>query len=218
MKQADHPLAAVLARHQRRTIFQRGPALGREHGIGFGEHLPVDGDVLGHRKARERTVGCEGGQMLRLFPGQTAAEAASAAPQLHRHQVVVGLRQSGAGKTHQHAALFDPGVEPLADLRRQRADVRQHDHRQFLIEKLRDRLLRGNPAVAEPHVGEWSERTGEIEDRCEQRLRGVAGRAACNSDRPPAPSFVEQLHGARRSLARDFKARDIVAQLDRKVE
>src|SRR5207248_8239715 len=29
--------------------------------------------------------------------------------QLHRHQIVVGLRQSGAGKTHQHAALFDPG-------------------------------------------------------------------------------------------------------------
>ena len=80
--------------------------------------------------------------MLRLLPGQAAAEAAAAAAQFHRHQVVIGLRQTRPGKAHQHAALVDPRVDAFADFRRQRADIGQHDHRQLLIEKLGDRLLR----------------------------------------------------------------------------
>jgi len=165
MEQDHHSLAAMLAGDERRAVFERSPALGREHGIGFGEHLPADGDVLGDRKAGERTVGGEGGQMLRLLPSETAAEAAPTTPQFHRHQIVVGLRQARAGKTHQHAALFDPGGQTLADLRRQRADIGEHDHRQLLVEELRDRLLRGDAAIAQPYVGERSERAGEIEDR-----------------------------------------------------
>ena len=76
-----------------------------EHRVGLGQHLPVDGDVLRHRQAGERAVGGEGGEMLRLLPGQAAAEAAAAAAQLHRHQIVIGLRQARAGEAHQHAAL-----------------------------------------------------------------------------------------------------------------
>ena len=90
--------------------------------------------------------------MLRLFPRETAAEHTAAAAQLDRHQIVVGLREAGAGKTHQHAALLDPGVEAVADFRRQRADIGCHDHRQFLVEELRDQLLR-RAAVAEPDIG-----------------------------------------------------------------
>ena len=109
MEQADQSLAAMLAGHERRAVFQRGPAPGREHGIGFGEHLPAHGDVLGHDEARERTVGGERGEMLRLLPGQAAAERAAAAAQLDRHEIVVALREPRAGEAHQHAALVDPG-------------------------------------------------------------------------------------------------------------
>ena len=205
MEQADHALAAMFAGDQRRAVFQRGPALGREHRIRFGQHLPVDGDVLRHGKARERSVGGEGSQMLRLFPGQAAAEDASAAAQFDRHQIVIGLRQTRAGETHQHAALFDPGVEALADFRRQRADIGQHDHRQLLVEELRDRLLR-RAAVAEPHVGERRQRAGQIEGRGQQRLRGVAGRAADDADRRAAASACRAVAPRRRSVRRQFPA------------
>ena len=106
-----------------------------EHGVGLGQHLAGDGDVLRHGKPGERAVGGERGEMLRLLPGQAAAEAAPAAAQPDRHEIVVGLREAGAGEAHQHAALLDPGVEALADFRRQRADIGQHDHRQLLVEE-----------------------------------------------------------------------------------
>ena len=157
------------------------------------------------------------GEVLRLFPGETAAEAAAAAAQLHRHQIVIGLRQARAGKAHQHAALLDPCADAFANFRRQRADIGQHDHRQLLVEKLRDRLLR-RAAIAEPHIGERRQRAGEIERRCQQRLRGIVGRSADDADGAPAPALVEQLHRAGRSFAGDFKPRDVVAQFDRKIE
>ena len=142
---AEQSLAAMLAGDQRRAVFERGPAPGRKHRIGLGQHLPAHGDVLRHGEARERTVGGERSEMLRLLPGQAAAERAAAAAQLDRHEIVVGLRQPRAGEAHQHAALVDPGREPVADFRRQRADVGHHDHRQLLVEELRHRLLRRAP-------------------------------------------------------------------------
>ena len=126
----------MFAGDQRRAVLQRGPAPGRQRRVGFGQHLPGDGDVLRHREARERPVGGERRELLRLFPGQAAAEAAAAAAQFDRHQIVVGLRQPRAGETHQHAALLDPCVEALANFGRQRADIGQHDHRQLLVEEL----------------------------------------------------------------------------------
>ena len=207
----------MLAGDERRAVFQRSPALGGEHRIGLGQNLPVHGDVLGHGEARERTVGGEGGQMLRLFPGQAAAEDAAAATQFHRHQIVIGLRQTGTCETHQHAALIDPCVESLADFRRQRADIGEHDHRQPLIEELRDHLLR-RAAVAQPHVGERRQGAGEIEGRCQKRLGGIAGRAGDDADGAPPPSLVEQLHRAGRSFARYFQPRNVVAQFDGQIE
>ena len=181
MEQADHALAAMLAGDERRAVLQRGPALGCEHGVGLGQHLAVDGDILRHNETRERTIGGERGHVLRLLPGQAAAERASAAAQLDGNEVVIGLREPGPGETHQHAALLDPGVEPVADFRRQRADIGHHDHRQPLIEELPDHLLR-RAAIAEPDVGEWRQRAGEIEGRRQQRLRGVAARARHDAD------------------------------------
>ncbi len=199
MKQAYDSLAAMFAGDERRAVLQRRPALGREHRVGFGQHLPADRDVLRHGEARERAVGGERGQMLRFLPGQAAAERAAAAAQLDRHQVVVALRETRAGKAHQDAALVDPGGQALAKFRRQRADIRHHDHRQLLVEKLRDRQLR-RAAIAKPHIRERRQRPRQIEDRRQQRLRGIAGRAADDTDRPAPPSLVEQLHRAGRSL------------------
>jgi hypothetical protein len=115
MKQGHDTLAAMLAGDQRRSIFQRGPAFRRQHRIRFGEHLPVDGDVLRYRQAGERSVGGEGCEVLRLFPGQAAAEAAAAAAQFYRNQIVIGLRQTRPGKAHQHPALLDPRTDAFAD-------------------------------------------------------------------------------------------------------
>ena len=76
----------------------------------------------------------------------------------------------------------------------------------------------GAPRVAEPHVGERRQRAGEIEGRCQQRLRGIAGRAADDADGAAAPALVEQLHRAGGAFAGDFEPRDVVAQFDRQVE
>ena len=166
MKQAYHTLAAMFAGYQRRSILQRGPAFRRQHRVRLGEHLPVDGDVLRHGKTGKWSVGSERSEVLRLFPSETAAEDASAAAQFYRHEVIISLCQARAGKTHQHPALLDPRRQTLANLGRQGADIREHDHRQFLVEKLRDRLL-WRAAIAEPHIGERPQRTGEIERRCQ---------------------------------------------------
>ena len=155
--------------------------------------------------------------MLRLLPGQAAAERAAAAAKFHGHEIVVALRKPWTGETHQHAALVDPGVEAFADLRRQRADIGHHDHRQFLVEELRDHLLR-RALVAEPHVGERRQRAGQIEGRGEQGLRGIAGRARDDADGAAAPALVEQLHCAGGALAGNLQPRDVVAQLDRQIE
>jgi hypothetical protein len=50
MEQAHQALAAMFTGHQRRAIFQRGPAFRRQHRVRLGQDLPVDGDVLGHGK------------------------------------------------------------------------------------------------------------------------------------------------------------------------
>ena len=128
--------------------------------------------------------------MLRLFPGQAAAEAAAAAAQFDRHQIVIGLRQPRTREAHQHAALVDPRADALADFGRQRSDVGEDDHRQLLVEELRDDLLRG-ALVAEPDVGERPQRAAEIEGRGQQRLRGVAGRSADDTDGAAAPALVQ---------------------------
>ena len=76
----------------------------------------------------------------------------------------------------------------------------------------------GRRDVGEPHVGERVERAREIVGRGEQRLRGVGGRAGDDADGAAAPALVEQLHGAGRTLGRDFEPGDVVADLDRQVD
>ncbi len=91
-------------------------------------------------------------ELLRLLPGQAAAEHAAAAAQLHRHEVVVGGGEPRTGEAHQHAAVLDPAGELLARLR-DVADVGEDQHRQALLDELAHRLG-GRAALGEPHVGE----------------------------------------------------------------
>ena len=153
MKQRHNALAAMFTRHQRRSIFQRCPTLRNQRRIRFGEHLAADGDILRHEEARERTIGREGCEVLRLFPSQAAAETSAAMAQLDRHQVVIGLRQMGPRKTDQYPALRDPCRDAFANFRRERPDVGKHNHREFLVEKLRDHLLR-SALVTQAHISE----------------------------------------------------------------
>ncbi len=80
--------------------------------------------------------------MLRLVPAQAAAKDAAAAPQFDRHQIVVGRRKMRAGKTHQHAAIVDPFIQPFARRSGDIADVGENQHGQLLIEEAADRFRR----------------------------------------------------------------------------
>ena len=123
--------------------------------MSFGTCRPANGP------SAAKAARCCGFSQVRLPPSDAATAA-----QLDRHEIVIGLRQTGACEPHQHAALVDPGVQALADFRRQRADIGQHDHRQPLIEELRNHLLR-RAAISETYVGERRQRAGEIEGRCQ---------------------------------------------------
>ncbi len=155
--------------------------------------------------------------MLRLLPGQAAAERAAALAQLDRNEIVFGLCEPGPCEPHQHAALVDPGIETFAQLGRNGADIGQDDHRQLLVEELRDALLR-RAFVGQPHIGERRQRAGEVEGWRQQRLRGLAACARDDADGAATPALVEQLHRAGRTLAGDLEPADVVAQLDRQIE
>ena len=85
VEEDDAALAAGFGGDQRRAVREAGPAaLGEARG-GLGQHLALDGNFGRHGEAgKGRSIG-EGGQGLRLFPGQPAAECAFGA-QWHGQQ------------------------------------------------------------------------------------------------------------------------------------
>ena len=156
--------------------------------------------------------------MLRLLPAQAAAEAAAATAQLDRHEIVIGLRQTRAGKTHQHAAVLDPCVQALA-----RFPATACRHPPARSSAAADRGIARSTCCGAPRSpsrtsANGDKRAGEIEGRGQQRLRGIAGRAGDDADGAPPPAFVEQLHRAGGTFAANFQPRDVVADLDRQVE
>ena len=217
VEQHDHALAALDRGDERRAVGERRPGAFGKSGFRLGQHLARDGDVVGHRHAVERAFARERRERLRLVPAQAAAEHAAAAAQLHGHEIVVGGRKPRAGEAHQHAAVLDPGGQPVARLARDVADVGQHDHRHALLDEAAHRFGRRRD-VGEPHIGERVERARQIVGRGQQRLRGVGGGAGDDADGAAAPALVEQLHRAGRALAGDFQPRDVVADLDRQVD
>ena len=99
--------------------------------------------MLPNGPSRENAASCCGWSQLRLPPSDAAAAA-----QLHRHQIVVGAGEAGAREAHQHAAVLDPGGEPVARFARDVADVGQDDHRHVLLDEAAHRF--GGRAGARP--------------------------------------------------------------------
>jgi len=135
--------------------------------MSLGTARPANGSIGPANEAR-----CCG-----LFPGsRPAAKAAPAAAQFYGHQVVIRLRQGrGPAKNAPTRRLAPP--RPLdwgGRLAKFQATacrhIRQHDHRQLLVEKLGDRLPAARPRSPKPDVGKRRQRPGEIECRCQQRL------------------------------------------------
>ena len=157
------------------------------------------------------------GKLLRLFPTQAAAQNAAAAAQFYRHQVVVfGAGEMRTGKAHQHAAVIDPFVQPLARLG-DIADIGEDQHRQMLIEERFTASAGAMPSARRTSANGLSARD-EIIGRADQRLRAVGGRPGHDADRAPAPALVEQLHRAGRTLAGDLQPRHVVADFDRQID
>src|SRR5262249_39989219 len=89
--------------------------------------------------------------------------------------------------------------------------------RQALLDELVHHLGRRG-AIGKPDIREWTERTGKIESRGEERLRRIGRRAGDHSDGSPAPALVEKLDGACRTFVFNLYSRNIVANFDGKIE
>src|SRR5436190_469622 len=72
--------------------------------------------------------------------------------------------------------------------------------------------------VRRDDVGVRGERTLDIVERRKQRLRRLARFAGYDADPVPLRAGVEEIDGAGRALACDLDARDLIANLERKVE
>ena len=120
---------------------KRRPGPARQIGAGFGQHLPVDLDLLGNRQAGERRVRWKRRHPGGLAPGQRAAKLAIPGEQPHRQQRVgvVGRRlgRSRAGEADQQPALAHPGIQrvPLRPVRQR--PIGQHQHRDVPLQQRR---------------------------------------------------------------------------------
>ena len=109
VEEHDHPVAALVGGHDRRSVGQRGPGPRLQVAVGLGEDLAADADLVRHGEAEEGALAGERREGLRGVPGEGAAEAAPAAAQAHGHELVVAGGEPGARKAQQHAALFHEG-------------------------------------------------------------------------------------------------------------
>ena len=155
----------------------------------------------------------EGGERLRRRPGKRAAERAPAEAQAHRDQLVAALLEPGTGETHEHAALLHPIVHPLHEVARQGADVGHDQHGRVLLEGLAHRC-REIGVLGAHQLGERSQRFLDVVERRQQRLRLLTVLARDEPDPVPTGACIEQVHRARRALASDLHARDLVAKLE----
>src|SRR3954463_469999 len=135
MEQDHQTLATALRRHEWRAVGECRPGALGQSGVGFGQHLTTHGHVGRHRHSEERTFARESVELLRLFPGEAAAENAAAAPELHRHEIIVCGCEPRSGKADQYAALFDPTGELIARLG-DIADIGEDEHGQALLDEL----------------------------------------------------------------------------------
>ena len=195
-------------RHQRRAIRQPRPdALGQPGG-GLGQHLPLHRHIRrGAQPGEGRALG-EGGQRLRAFPGQRAADLAFTRAQRHGQQRVRRLGHPRAGEAQQRAALRDEARQRLRLPRVGDGAVGQHQHRQAALQQLLHR-----PAA---EFREGRQRAVQVEQLPDQRHIGGGVLAARDQpDRAAAEALIEQHGGVGAGDAVEVEPHDLVADLDR---
>src|SRR5437588_12363916 len=160
MEQHNEALATALRGDEWRAVAQRRPRAIAQRRIGLCQHLSADGDVIRNDHTEERTFAAEGGERLRLLPGETSPENAPAAPELYGHEIVVSGGKPRPGKAAEDAAVLKAARQRLTRLGHI-ADIGENQHRQALVEELVHRLPR-RTALGDAHVGEGAERAREI--------------------------------------------------------
>ena len=139
VEQHQPAIAAMLGRHQRRAVGKPRPGAVGEIDRRLGQHLARHRHVGRNAQAAEWTGIRKAREVLRLGPGERAAEIASADAQLHRQEVVDVARHVLPPDADEHAAVADEfrhriGIGDLAD-------VRQHQHRDVLVQQALDIAL-----------------------------------------------------------------------------
>ena len=218
MEQYDLAFTALDGRHQRRAVVEARPDRdARAQPRRVGQHLAVYAHVRWDRQTSENRTLLERRQRLWRRPRQRAAERAPAEPQRHREQIVAALFKPGSGEPDQDAALLDPGLDPLVDVARQRADIGQHQRAHLLLERQID--IGGDIGVlGAHHFGERGQRLLDVIQRRQQRLRLLAVFARDEPDAVPLRARVQQTDRACRALAGNLDARDLVAQFERQLK
>ena len=132
-------------------------------------------------------------------------------------QIVAALLEPRSGEANEHAALLHPLGDALVHVVGEHADVGQHEDGDVALHDGVDG--RGQVrALALGDLGEGGQRALDIVERGEQRLRLLAGFARIEADAVPLRARIEQMHGARRALAGDLDAGDLVSELERQIE
>jgi hypothetical protein len=143
----------------------------------------------------------EGGQGLRLFPGQHAAQLALSRTQRYRQQRILLGGQTRSGEADQRAALPYPGIERFAFLRVRQFAVRQDQHgkppRQQCFRRAATTLRKG------------IKRAEQVEKRADQgRIRpGILGCAEAH--RAAAEAFIQQENPCRAAFRSPKQATSI---------
>src|SRR5947209_2149066 len=100
--------------------------------------------------------------MLRLAPGERAAEITPADTELHRHEIVNGRGHAVAGKTHEDSALLDEARHTVMIGTGNGTDIGEHKGRDVARQPVADRAFL--------YVGIGRERARKIPGLRQQRL------------------------------------------------
>ena len=178
----------------------------RETVTSVGTAIPLNG------LSREKAASCCGLSQLRLPPRIRPPRRNFTGTRLSSPR-----GKMWPGKAHKDATIVDPLIQAIGAPPTLPTSARRQD-RQTPVQKSRHGFSRCN-ALGKTDVGKWIERAGEIVACADQRLRAVgSSEPGHDPDRVAAPTLVEQLHGAGRTLADDVQPRHIVADFDRQFD
>ena len=216
MEENDQAFAALVGGDDRRAVLERGPGFPGEIAIRFRENLAAHPEIAWDRETEERALTRERRQRSRRIPRERAAEAASAAPQAHRHEVVVAGGEPRPREADEKAAALDELRHLGERLAVERADIGEDKDGDLLVEQMADGVGCAAPALAQLGIRRQGAR--QVIGRREQRLRLIGGRAGDEPDAAALAALVEQRHGSGRALSQNLDADDGVPDIDRQVE